>query len=834
MTTLNYDTGGFIVGVNKMKDGIDNVHDDTQEIIQILKSQNQIGNTRMRELTRAVKSANYRSESQASASTSRTRASSHDRRPRISSSSSTDSANNPNSDRASNRSTVSRNSLGAADRGTNSSGASDSRTRSSDRSSSNTHRERDANGRFISDGSNSANVSRSSNRGFGGGINGGLGHSDVSGMDPVLDSLKEAKDLLSPIGRAGKLAGRVTKFSWSKFKSMKRREPLSNDETRHNRENEKLLDKIWKAIRKQGGRGGNAGRGLLGGLLSGAAAGGGLLRKLGKMKFLGPLAALAGAGSLTMDWDNLDHKGKSEGVGSLAGAGVGGLAGMKLGAMVGAIGGPVGMAIGGAVGGIAGAWLGSKGGEALGAAASPYIEDWTKAITAYNLPKKMGDTWDDGIKPFFTKLDSVADKINSWIEDKVSSVVDFVSPVDAGDVSAGVTVKANKAADIITKNALTRSSGYCARYVREGLQQAGYDLKTMGDAKNYNNGAMQDAGFSVIDSQSAPQKGDVMVMPAQGGHGAGHMQIYNGQQWVSDFKQKSKNPWNDVATENLQYTMYRDQRGAMVPGTATNMAGQTKGSRAKSDQLMSYFISQGWTREQAAGLVGNLQKESGGFRDDVIRGDKSGRGDGGKAVGIAQWHLERQQDFKDKYGKSIVGTTLMEQAAFVHHELTKGKEQAAGNKLRQTRTAAQAGAVVSEHYERPAAVEAEKRERARIAEAINKNYAITSNKTPAPKSGNGILGVSVNDINKVTAPKITKSSSGTPLKSHLGYEPANLPALPVLKIPAAPKIKERLDSGGSNKPVILQSSNDTINQNLSDRGLAHAVTGGFGQDRYWG
>ena len=39
---------------------------------------------------------------------------------------------------------------------------------------------------------------------------------------------------------------------------------------------------------------------------------------------------------------------------------------------------------------------------------------------------------------------------------------------------------------------------------------------------------------------------------------------------------------------------------------------------------------------------------------------------------------------------------------------------------------------------------------------------------------------------------------------------------------------------GSNKPIMLQSSNDTINQNLSDRGLAHAVTGGFGQDRYWG
>lgn len=81
-------------------------------------------------------------------------------------------------------------------------------------------------------------------------------------------------------------------------------------------------------------------------------------------------------------------------------------------------------------------------------------------------------------------------------------------------------------------------------------------------------------------------------------------------------------------------------------------------------------------------------------------------------------------------------------------------------------------------------------------------------------------------------PMIFNSSTST--RKDFSYKPANLPATPVLKIPAMPKIKERLDSGGSNKPIMLQSSNDTINQNLSDRGLAHAVTGGFGQDRMWG
>ena len=822
MTTLNYDANGFIVGMNRMKDGIDNVHDDTQEIIQILKSQNQISNTRMRELTRAVKSANYRSESQASANTSRNRSSSLDRQPRISSSTNTDSAANRNANRA-NRSTVSRSSASAADR--NQSPATGSPTRQRNNSSTE-RRERDANGRFISDGSDSK-------RGFGlpsGGF-GSMGRSDVSGVDPLVDSLREAKDLLSPIGRAGKLAGRATKFSWSKFKALKRREPLSNDETRHNRENEKLLDKIWKAIKKQGGRVGGASGGLLGGLLGGAAAGGALLKKVGKLKFLGPLAALAGAGSLAMDWGNLNHEEKSEGVGGLAGAAAGGLAGMKLGALAGAIGGPIGAGIGGVIGGIAGTWIGSEGGEALGGAASPYIQRWTNSITAYNLPKKMGDTWDNGIKPFFSRMDTLAGRFNSWIKGKFSSFKDALGFGGGGAPAAD----ALRAADYAIKNAANESLGKCAEYVNnafqeQGLKASGHGVDVATNLRKGNAGKFEDVAYN---EDYQPQVGDVMSMPSskKSKHNYGHVAVYTDQGWVSDYKQGEK--YGNTAAPNSDY--YEDIQSGRIKPTISrmvnndrppNMAGQTKGAQAKSDQAMRYFMGQGWTREQAAGIVGNLQKES--------NFDHTAVGDGGKARGVAQWHPDRQAKFQAKYGKPISRSSYAEQLAFVQHELTGGSEQGAGKRLKQARSAEQAGSIVSEFYERPANTEAEKRERAQIAARISKNYSLTSNKTPPAKSGGGILGVSVNDINKVTAPKITSSSSGTPMKSSLGYEPANLPASPVLKIPAAPKIKERLDSGSSNKPIMLQSSNDTINQNLSDRGLAHAVTGGFGQDRMWG
>ncbi|WP_225739046.1 phage tail tip lysozyme [Psychrobacter sp. FME13] len=831
MTTLNYDANGFIVGINRMKDGIDNVHDDTQEIIQILKSQNQIGNTRMRELTRAVKSANYRSESQASASISRTRSSSLDRRPRIPSSASTDGTNNRNSNRSSSgsasRSTISRASSSAADRGSNSSGSSNRSTSSSNNSPDNARRERDANGRFISDGSNSK-------RGFG--LPGGMGglSNDVSGMDPMLDSIREAKELLSPIGRAGKLAGRGAKFSWSKFKSMKRREPLPNDETRHNRENEKLLDKIWKAIKKQGS--GGSGGGLLGGLLGGGGRnrrggrgrrgllgrlgglGGGLVRGLGrKLPYIG---AAIGAGSLAMDWDGLNHKEKSAGVGGVAGGAGGALAGAAAGATIGSVVPVIGTAIGGIIGGGVGYWLGSGAGEALGAAASPYIEDWTNSITAYNLPKKMSDTWNNGVKPFFSKILKTAGDFGSWVKDLPAGIKDFFG-FDGGGNGAPAG-EALRAADYAIKNAANESLGKCAEYVNnafqaQGLKASGHGVDVATNLRKGNEGKFEDVAY---DENYQPQVGDVMSMPSskKSKHNYGHAAIYTKDGWVSDYKQGEK--YGNTAAPNSDY--YEDIQSGRIKPTISRMinseavaAPRSSSTIAKSNQAMDFFMSKGWTKEQAAGLVANLQKES--------QFDHKASGDSGKAYGVAQWHPDRQANFKKKYGKNIKQATYAEQLDFVDYELTKGTEQAAGKRLRKATNAAQAGSVVSQYYERPKNVESEKRERAAIAAGIANSHSVNTSIANKAKPSSSATGFSLGGM-----------TSASSLASTGSYKPANLPATPVLKIPAMPKIKERLDSGGSNKPVILQSSNDTINQNLSDRGLAHAVTGGFGQDRMWG
>jgi hypothetical protein len=131
-------------------------------------------------------------------------------------------------------------------------------------------------------------------------------------------------------------------------------------------------------------------------------------------------------------------------------------------------------------------------------------------------------------------------------------------------------------------------------------------------------------------------------------------------------------------------------------------------------QAMDYFVGQGWTRAQAAGIVANLRAES-GLRPGAV-------GDRGQAYGLAQWHPDRQRAFQNFTGHSIRESTFAEQLAFVQHELTAGGEVHAGNRLRNATSANQAGSTVSRYYERPADREGAAARRGQQAEQILGGY----------------------------------------------------------------------------------------------------------------
>jgi len=153
-------------------------------------------------------------------------------------------------------------------------------------------------------------------------------------------------------------------------------------------------------------------------------------------------------------------------------------------------------------------------------------------------------------------------------------------------------------------------------------------------------------------------------------------------------------------------------------------AGQADGDSApiskKSDEIpttkrlkhiVDYFEKQGWSREQAAGIAANLSRENSGFNPKLL-------GDGGSAIGIAQWHPDRRAAFKEQFGHDIRESSLEEQLAFVQFELTKGSRQLAGRMLRKSTSPEDAGSIVSRYYEGPKDVEGEASQRAQLARQL--------------------------------------------------------------------------------------------------------------------
>lgn len=146
--------------------------------------------------------------------------------------------------------------------------------------------------------------------------------------------------------------------------------------------------------------------------------------------------------------------------------------------------------------------------------------------------------------------------------------------------------------------------------------------------------------------------------------------------------------------------------------------------QSRQQEAMRYFQERGWTADQAAGIVANITRES-GFNPAAV-------GDNGQAYGLAQWHPERRADYKARYGRDIEGASMEEQLAFIQHELTVGKESAAGAALRATRSAEEAAGVFSRQYERPADADLEAAVRGAMANELMGVGQPAPSPTPGP------------------------------------------------------------------------------------------------------
>ena len=151
----------------------------------------------------------------------------------------------------------------------------------------------------------------------------------------------------------------------------------------------------------------------------------------------------------------------------------------------------------------------------------------------------------------------------------------------------------------------------------------------------------------------------------------------------------------DIASKLTKSTEADVKSARAVEFTGKGDASKGIGLSNSARHAIEFFMSKGWTLEQAAGIVGNLQTESGGgLNINAV-------GDGGRAYGIAQWHPDRQAQFARTMKKNIRQSNLDDQLAFVQWEL-ENSESRAGNALRGAQSTEQAALTFDKYYERSA------------------------------------------------------------------------------------------------------------------------------------
>ena len=103
------------------------------------------------------------------------------------------------------------------------------------------------------------------------------------------------------------------------------------------------------------------------------------------------------------------------------------------------------------------------------------------------------------------------------------------------------SVDINKAVDHLVSHAHAKSTGYCARYVANALEAGGFQFTRQASAYLYRtNGILTKMGYREIGRQSSYAKGDITVTDRNAYHADGHIAMWSGSQWVSDFFQNSE------------------------------------------------------------------------------------------------------------------------------------------------------------------------------------------------------------------------------------------------------------------------------------------------------
>lgn len=137
------------------------------------------------------------------------------------------------------------------------------------------------------------------------------------------------------------------------------------------------------------------------------------------------------------------------------------------------------------------------------------------------------------------------------------------APATAGNTAPAAAKKKYSIDDAVKHldaNAHDKSQGQCAKYVRQAIEAGGVTISLPRPlyAKDYG-AKLAELGFGKIVAEGyTPQKGDIIVLQPPTGQSAGHIQMYNGSTWESDFVQGTGiYPGPAYRKDEVAYEIYR-------------------------------------------------------------------------------------------------------------------------------------------------------------------------------------------------------------------------------------------------------------------------------------
>lgn len=96
----------------------------------------------------------------------------------------------------------------------------------------------------------------------------------------------------------------------------------------------------------------------------------------------------------------------------------------------------------------------------------------------------------------------------------------------------------SKAVEHLVSHAHRKSQGRCAMYVRQALEAGGLNMNGHPSEAYQYVDFLPKVGFYEVDKSGyIPQPGDVIVIQPVAGHPHGHIAMYSGSNWISDFVQ---------------------------------------------------------------------------------------------------------------------------------------------------------------------------------------------------------------------------------------------------------------------------------------------------------